>query len=218
MSNLAKRDWVEWHSAYDRDSSLRRRLHVVHARISECLDACAAGPIRVVSLCAGQGRDLIPVVARHPRRHDIRARLVELDPRNARTAAAGAGAAGLDDVEVVQGDAALTSSYAGAVPADLVLVCGVFGNISDADIAYTIEQLPMLCAPGATVIWTRGRRAPDLTPTIRSWFARHGFEELSFEGKPGSFRVGVHRLTTSPKPFDPTAKLFSFRPRPAPTP
>jgi hypothetical protein len=33
----------------------------------------------VISLCAGQGRDLLGVLADHPRREDVRARLVELD-------------------------------------------------------------------------------------------------------------------------------------------
>ena len=32
------------------------------------------------------------------------------------------------------GDASTTSAYRGAVPADLVLACGIFGNVSDEDI------------------------------------------------------------------------------------
>ncbi|GHD35622.1 hypothetical protein GCM10010335_31060 [Streptomyces galbus] len=32
-------------------------------------------------MCAGQGRDLIGVLAGHPRRDDVRARLVELDEK-----------------------------------------------------------------------------------------------------------------------------------------
>ena len=38
--------------------------------------------IRLISLCAGRGRDVIGVLARHPHRDDVRARLVELDERN----------------------------------------------------------------------------------------------------------------------------------------
>ena len=40
--------------------------------------------------------------------------------------------AGDADVEVLVADAGRTDSYAGRVPAEVVLVCGVFGNISDA--------------------------------------------------------------------------------------
>jgi hypothetical protein len=205
-------DWLEWHSAYDRDSSLSRRLHVVQGQLRAVLDGQASGEIRVISLCAGQGRDLLPVVAAHPRRPDIRARLVELDPENTRIAAQAAEAAGLTAVEIVNGDASLTKSHAGAVPANIVVACGVFGNISAEDIEGTIEQLPTFCAPGATVIWTRGRcrRDQDPRPAVRRWFGEQGFQELFFQGEPEEFGVGVHRLTAEPRPFDPGRKLFTF--------
>ncbi len=205
-------DWLEWHGAYDRDSSLSRRLQVVQGQLRSALDSRAEGEIRLISLCAGQGRDVVPVVAAHPRRPDVRARLVELDPDNARIAAAAAQAAGLTGVEVVTRDASLTESYAGAVPADIVLACGVFGNISPEDIEATIEQLPRLCARGATVVWTRGRgrRDQDPRPTVRRWFGERGFEELFFQGEPEEFGVGAHRLAAEPTPFDPSRKLFTF--------
>jgi hypothetical protein len=197
-------DWARWHDAYDDDSPLARRLVVVQERIHELLDRTPPGPIRVVSLCAGQGRDLLPVVASHPRGADVRARLVELDPRNV------AAIPPRPNVEVVQGDAALLSAYAGAVPADVVLACGVFGNVTDADIEHTIEHLSMLCAPSAAVIWTRGASAPDLRPAIRRWFAENGFEEEFFLAEPDSFGVGVHRFIGEPRPLDPAVKLFTF--------
>jgi hypothetical protein len=37
-------------------------------------------------MVAGQERDLLPVLAEHPRPVDVTARLVELDPRNVRLA------------------------------------------------------------------------------------------------------------------------------------
>ena len=40
--------------------------------------------------------------------------------------------------EVVTADAALTDAYAGLVPADIVLACGVFGNITDEDVDRTV--------------------------------------------------------------------------------
>lgn len=98
------------------------------------LDGSAPGPLRVVSLCAVQGRDLLGVLADHPRRDDVLARLVELDPRNTDAAREVVRAAGLRGVEVVTADAALTDHYVDFVPADLVLVCRIFGNISDDDI------------------------------------------------------------------------------------
>jgi hypothetical protein len=205
------RDWVDWHSAYESpDSWLSRRLAVVQEQLRAALDRQPAGEIPVVSICAGQGRDLIPVVAAHPRREDVRARLVELDSANAHFAADRAAQAGLTGVEVVEGDASRTSAYEGAVPARIVLACGVFGNITDEDIRHTIDCLPTLCAPGATVIWTRGNRPPDRRAAVRSWFAERGFEELFFRGEPEEFGVGAHRLVREPEPFDPGLKLFTF--------
>ena len=114
-------------------------------------------------------------------------------------------------MEFVLGDAGTTTAYSGAVPADLVLACGVFGNITDADVENTVRHLPELCAPHATVIWTRGRFVPDLTPALRRWFQEAGFEELSFERVPGSTAsVGVHRLRSAPWRYRPGVRLFTF--------
>jgi hypothetical protein len=44
----------------------------------------------------------------------------------------------------------------------------------------TVLGMPTLCSPGATVVWTRHRREPDLTPTIREWFVEAGFIEEAF--------------------------------------
>lgn len=175
--------------------------------IRATLHSAAPGPIRVVSFCAGQGRDLIGALDGHPRAPDVHARLVELDPRNCETARASAP----PGVEVVSGDASNTSAYAGAIPAELVLVCGVFGNISDPDIQRTIRLLPSLCAPGATVIWTRHRRPPDITIEVRKWFLDGGFDEVAYEGPDGFvFGVGVNRLAAPPAPFESGVTMFEF--------
>jgi hypothetical protein len=181
-------------------------LAIVQRHIRTALDQCAPGPIRVISMCAGQGHDLIGALEGHPRASDVRARLVELHPSNCELALVGAPAG----VDVLCADASMTASYDGAVPADIVLVNGVFGNISDADIVNTIETLPSLCAPGATVTWTRHRREPDLTPRIRGWFEAAGFTEVAFEGpEEFIFGVGVNRLAKPPEPFRAT-KMFEF--------
>jgi hypothetical protein len=50
--------------------------------------------------------------------------------------------AGRENIEIVTADASITDAYAGAVPADLVPLCGVFGNINAEEIERTIEYLP----------------------------------------------------------------------------
>ena len=205
--------WVRWHRAYeDPDSPLSVRLRLVQAAVRAALDRQPPGPVRVISMCAGQGRDVIDAVATHRRAGDVRALLVELDPTLVAFAHDRAATAGLGDrIGVVRGDAASAGLYADLVPAHLVLVCGVFGNISEDDIAGTVAALPTFCAPGATVIWTRHRRPPDDTPMVRALFARAGFEEVSFEA-PESYvlAVGCHRLVVPPLPFDPGLHLFDF--------
>ena len=163
-------------------------------------------------MCAGQGRDVIGVLPDHPRRRDVKAVLVELDPANLRWAREAAARTGLTQLELVEGDAAVSDVYAPFVPGDIVLACGIFGNISDSDIERTVGNLSMLCAPGAAVIWTRHRNEPDLTPQVRRWFAQAGFVELSFDspGNTTKSGIGVARLTGIPKPFHPGVRFFTF--------
>src|SRR6201999_1689007 len=197
---MAQRDWVEWHRDYDDPGSLlSRRGELVQGHLRAELERAPAGDDRLISLCAGQGRD------------DVRARLVELDERNVALARQAAQAAGLHGVEVLQADAGITDACAGAVPAQVVLACGIFGNITDSDIRATVAALPGLCAPGALVLWTRHRRPPDLTPAIRSWFEEAGFREEAFHvSQDGFMSVGAHRLTGEPAALALGPRLFTF--------
>jgi hypothetical protein len=204
-------DWHGWHADYDRpDSALARRLRAVQAQVRAALDDSPPGPLRVVCLCAGQGRDLLGVLADHPRRHDVRARLVELDPRNAAIAEATARAAGLTGVEVLTADASLTDHYRDLAPADLVLVCGVFGNITDEDIERTVDHCAQLCRTGGTVIWTRHRGAPDRVPLICEWFEERGFDRRWLSDPDAGFGVGAHRFHGEPRPLAAGARMFTF--------
>ena len=207
-------DWRTWHDEYDDPGSrLARRLRAVQAQIRLALDTGAPGPLRAISLCAGQGRDLLEVLAGHPRRGEVRARLVELDPGNTAIAEASARAAGLNQVEVVTADASLVDHYRGMVPADLVLACGVFGNITNEDIERTVDACTQLCRTGGTVIWTRHRGAPDLVPQICEWFETRGFERQWLSDPDAGYGVGAHRFTGESRPLVPGPRLFTFSDR-----
>jgi hypothetical protein len=205
-------NWVGWHSPYDDPSSpLSRRLALVQAHISGWLEG-TSGPVTVLSACAGDGRDLLGVLTRCADAARVAATLLELDPGLAERARSTIVEAALQErVSVRAVDAGLCDSYVGAVPADLVLLCGVFGNISDADVRRTVAAVPQLAAPGATVIWTRHTRAPDLTPAIRGWLAETGCEEISFTApRDVVFSVGVHRFGGPSRPLEPGQRLFRF--------
>jgi hypothetical protein len=93
-----------------------------------------------------------------------------------------------------------------------VLVCGVFGNLTDEHIRHTVTNLPRFCRTGGTVIWTRHREPPDRTPAIRDWFRDNGFTEIGFDFEDGcSYGVGAHRLTAPTQPYQPDLRLFDFR-------
>ena len=155
---------------------------------------------------------MIGVVPDHPRLDDVRAVLVESDARNAALARRAAAGHGLPGVQVRQADAGLVAGFADVLPADVLLLCGIFGNVSDRDIRRTVQAAPALCRAAATVIWTRHRRPPDLTPQIRAWFASAGFEEIAFDALETSAltSVGVHRLGRGPAAGPPDGRLFTF--------
>lgn len=104
-------DWVEYHREYpDPGSLLSAPGEVVKGHLRAELDHVPAGDIRLVSLCAEQAWDVIGVLAGHPRRDDVHARLVELDERYVAVARQAARAAGLDGLEVLQADAGSTEA------------------------------------------------------------------------------------------------------------
>ncbi len=201
------RDWHEWYRLYDDPlSATSQRLAVVREWIRFAVEAVPPGPVRTVSICAGDGRDLIGALAGHPRRSDVRGLLVEIDP----TLAERGRAALWPGLDYLVGDAALTDNYLGAVPADLVVMCGVFGNISDDDIVATVRAMPAFLASGGFVIWTRHRGAPDLVATIDRWFVDAGFTQEFVSSTEHQYGVGVHRLVTTPQPLARGEHLFTF--------
>lgn len=206
------RDWLAWHRAYDDPtSSLSLRRRCVVTSIREHLDHAPSGEIKVLSLCAGDAQDLVLAAQGHARAEDLVGAVVELDPTLAATAADSLRVVA-PRVDVVVADAGVVGSYARRAPVDVLLLCGIFGNVTDDDIHRTVAAVPTLCRPAATVVWTRHRRAPDLTPSIRGWFDAAGCEMVRFDS-PGDakFAVGTERFVGSTSALDPTATLFEFR-------
>ena len=206
-------DWLVWHTGYEApDSPLALRLGVVRELLDEAVASHDGGSLRVLSLCAGDGRDVLPVLARWQAHKEISGRLVELQSDLAHRARDEAHSVSLQRLEVICGDAAEpTNCTKGAIPADLIVACGIFGNISDAGVQRLVESIQAMCAPGANVVWTRHRRDPDLTPKIREWFASAGFEEHAFRSPgPGSYSVGRHQMVGAPSRITLTDPLFTF--------
>ena len=206
------KDWNEWHRAYDDPtSSLSQRLAEVSRMVRGVLDTAPPGEIRVLSLCAGDGRDLTLGAAGHPRARDLTGLLVELDPTLATAATANARSIN-GRIQVAMADAGTTRSFRDAIPVDLLLLCGIFGNVSTDDIRNTIAAVPAMCRADATVIWTRHRREPDVTPSIREWFDEAGCSPEDFVSPgTGSFAIGRERRQHRAEVGALPDQLFTFR-------
>lgn len=216
--DLAPADWARWHNHYDIPGSpLANRLAGVRDQLRRALtDMGEDDVLRLVSVCAGEGRDLLPVLAESRGGPRVSALLLELDPTLADRAHATAAALGLSDVEVRAADAGLADTYLGLPPVNLMMVCGVFGHTSLEDAHRIIDTLPALLSPGGVVIWTRsrGRSGHDHSLDIRASILARGFAELSFASTADHFfRVGMNQLTTRPEhssPPLPGTRIFTF--------
>ena len=93
-----------------------------------------------------------------------------------------------------------------------MLLVGIFGNISDEDLWRTIGASPQLCAPGATLLWSRGRDEGDLNAEVRAQFATAGFAELAYETleRDGMPALGVVRYDGPPVDLAAGERLFTF--------
>ena len=217
------RDHQDWHQRYDDPvSGLSWRLERVRHHVEEALDR-HPGPTRLLSVCSGDGRDLLGVLAGRDDADRVSAVLLELHPGLAQRARDAATAAGLSRIDVRTVDASTVEAYEGAAPADVVLLVGIFGNVADDDVRRLVDFAPRLCRPGATLVWSRGRRFArdlpgvtrgDLNDEIRARFAGTGFTEIGYETRDtGSLpALGVVRYEGRPVvdlPVGPTP-LFTF--------
>ena len=179
--------------------------------MGEALDAFVGDePRAVLSLCSGDGRDLLPELAARPCL-EVAATLVELDPALAAAARARARELQLRGIEVLTGDAGDPATFASALPVDLLLLCGIFGNVVPEDVRRTIDAVPSMLAPGGVVVWTRGVvDGVDLRQEVRTWFRAAGLDEVAFDGDPELYGVGVARGGAAIGTARLPARLFTF--------
>lgn len=207
-------NWLDWHSEYDDPGSeLAGRLKTVRRHVAAVVGSCPPGPVTVVSICGGQGREVIGALEDHHRRADVGGRLIEHDPDNATIARRWARRARLEQFEVVTGDASLSDAYDRLPPADLVVISGLFGHIDPPDQARTVDFLRQISRPGGWIVWTSSGRQRGGPNPLRRLFAERHFEEETFEQVPGdtySLTVTLSRNRGSLVPFVRGEKVFSF--------
>lgn len=210
-ATLTEQGWYSWHAPYDDlESEQTERLGVVQELLTAVLDAAPPGPLRALSVCSGQSRDLLPILISHPRGHDVRATMLELDPLNASFLDGALGSTDLTTVDVVVTDAGHSSAYAGLPPADLVLLAGVFANVDLADAERTVDLLRSLCAPGAGVVWSSYGAGLGDADAVLKRLEGDGFDRIALHRAPG-FVVAAHRSTGTPTPPPADERVFTFR-------
>jgi hypothetical protein len=209
-NSFSVKNWVEWHSDYERpDSSLSGRLEVVKRRLRFALDS--VGPnSTILSLCSGEGRDVIGVLSEGQTKI-ARAVLVESNRVLADRARRAAKAAGRDEIEVRGADAGAVESFADLLPVEVLVLCGIFGNVEHGSVRRIVECVSTILDDGGYVVWTRGGSEPDRRSEIRKWFVDAGMEEVRFDGAPEFYGVGLNRLTMRADPARGLpARLFTF--------
>ena len=207
-------EWSDWHEAYEDESSeLVGRMMACRRHVAAVVDAAPPGPVTVVSICGGQGRELIGALEDHARKADVRGRLVELDPANTEFASQWAAAAGLTNLDIVTGDASVASSYEGLPPVDLVVISGVFGHIDEDDRHSLIDFVRTLCHTNGNVVWTSHLTNDGPAEWLRRAFMERRFEELEYDIVPGddfAFTVTRNVYTGEQQPFHPHERIFTF--------
>jgi hypothetical protein len=207
-------DWYEWHDLYKTEPKLQQRLEMVREYIAYSLNGSPDGAIRIVSVCAGDGRDLLGTLKDHPRAKDVSARLVEINSNLVERGRETIESLGLaKQIEFINGDATLSTNYVGAVPADIVIVCGVFGNLADeGELNRLLDNLSFLSKPGAFVIWTRGHsNGIPYSDNVRKILRASGFEEVNFKlTATKDMGVGLHQYLGENLPQPKEQQLFVF--------
>ncbi len=139
--------WMGWSDTAYQKQSYQQRLLLVQRHLSESLDVAPCGTVRILSMFAGDGRDVVNVLGKHPRRGEVLAWLVEQNSQSVasgirRSAEVGLGTA----TTFLEKDATQYAAYHGLAPAHIVLLCGVWGHVPIRERGQLIQALASLCA------------------------------------------------------------------------
>jgi SAM-dependent methyltransferase len=194
-------------------ASYRKRLDLVQDQFRTALEDADDGSVRVVSLCAGDGRDVIGVLESHERRVDVDAWLVELDRRSVQAGIKARDKADLaEQVTFLNTDATDYATYKDILPSDIVLVCGVWGHVPPDERLQLVQALGKFCKPGGVVIWSRGiGRGRARFTDLQALFEHNQFERVreSFTDD-GKWAVCTHRYMGRPTVIPTTGRIFNF--------
>ena len=173
-------DWFEWHSVYDNPNiSLKIRLAVIADFLKFAWENLPR-ELRILSICAGQAREIEKAVSEGNLDHRSGIDLLDLSEANLAIAVRRLAPLSKGTVTSHVCDAGHSSSYEGHVPANCLVIVGVFSNLSLAHAQRLVARLPQFCSPGAYVIWTRKRDDTDSAGNLRAAFGIAQFRLVRF--------------------------------------
>jgi hypothetical protein len=148
--------WDDWSEHAYRSRTYSLRLAEVQGHLGECFAAYSTRPIRLLSVCAGDGRDVMGAMISHNVQGQVVAWLVEQNLRSVNRGTTQSRRLGLQDtVKFLHADATLYDTYRNIAPSDIVLLSGVWGHVPASDRPRLVQALASFCKPGGMVIWTR---------------------------------------------------------------
>jgi hypothetical protein len=207
-------DWAKWHDLYEVSIPLKERLIAVREQIAAAASKVPGKSLHLVSICAGDGRDVIGTFAASDERQDVHATLIESHPELVTRGQAAVDQLGLAGrITFRCADATQSSTYVDIRPAHIIVLSGVFGNLKERDVQRLIAALPSLCDREASVIWTRnlfddGEKA---TQIIGECFVAADFtEEVLVRTPLGFVAVGTHSFRGVRRPLAANSTLFEF--------
>ena len=175
------RDWVQWHELYKSNLPLRIRLKLVQSQLKRALNKASDGPVTILSLFAGDARDLSGVLSRHARAKDVSAYLIECNSDLVEAGRKKFDDLGLgDQVDFRVADATDPTSYDGIPPADIVLVCGMLGFVTSETTLDLVRALRSYLKPDGHLIWTRNlmlRNGADHTNLFQTLLSENEFDQ-----------------------------------------
>ena len=214
VRRLRPSGWSGWpEKAYRRDR-YQQRLLAVQEHLAECLDFALHSPVQILSICAGDGRDVIGVLRSHPRPKNAAAWLVELDRQSVAAGVRHATSVGLEHaVTFLNDDATDFATFTNIPPSDIVLVCGVWGHVPVAERARLVRALAAFCKPNGAAIWTRGLTLGlAQLREIQSQFVGPSWEEVRLQFTPDNrWGVATHRYRGPPVERPTSGRIFNFQ-------
>jgi 2-polyprenyl-3-methyl-5-hydroxy-6-metoxy-1,4-benzoquinol methylase len=206
--------WSNWPAMSYQRVSYRKRLQAVQDHFAASLAEAEPGPVRVVSICAGDGRDVMGVLESHARREDVNAWLVELDRKSVEAGIKRRDATGLSKlVTFLHADATDFATFKNILPCDIVMVCGVWGHVPPAERLSLVKALGKFCKPGGTVVWSRGvDRGRSRFTDIQALFEHNSFERVSESITPDDkWAICTHRYMGRPVEVPTSGRIFNFQ-------